>query len=268
MNHNLLPIKRELSPAYQLSLAVAVLMVMASLAGLLFSQALYQSEDLRQAFVPNDVINLLIGLPILLGSMALARRGSLMGLLFWPGALLYTLYNYIAYAVAMPLTVQFVLYLALVILCVSTIFLLVTNIDALVIQERLGGAVAERFGGGVLVGLGVLFFMMRAGVIVQALTGQGQNKAEAAVAIADLFIMPALVIGGALLWQQKPLGYVSGASLLFQASMLFIGLLAIFILQPFLTGIPFPVLDFGVVLIMGLICFIPFGLFLRGILKS
>jgi hypothetical protein len=63
MNHNLLPIKRELSPAYQLSLAVAVLMVMASLAGLLFSQALYQSEDLRQAFVPNDVINLLIGLP-------------------------------------------------------------------------------------------------------------------------------------------------------------------------------------------------------------
>jgi 4-hydroxybenzoate polyprenyltransferase len=105
MNHNLLPIKRELSPAYKLSLAVAVLMVMASLAGLLFSQALYQSEDLRQAFVPNDVINLLIGLPILLGSMALARRGSLMGLLFWPGALLYTLYNYIAYAVAMPLTV-------------------------------------------------------------------------------------------------------------------------------------------------------------------
>ena len=84
--------------------------------------------------------------------MALARRGSLMGLLFWPGALLYTLYNYIAYAVAMPLTVQFVAYLALVILCVSTIFFLVTNIDALVIQERLGGAVAERFGGGCWLG--------------------------------------------------------------------------------------------------------------------
>ena len=119
MSTTQLPITKNLTLAYKLSLAVAILMVMASLAGLLFSQALYQSEDLHHAFVPNDVINLLIGLPILLGSMALARRGSLMGLLFWPGALLYTLYNYIAYAVAMPLTVQFVLYLALVILCVS-----------------------------------------------------------------------------------------------------------------------------------------------------
>jgi hypothetical protein len=268
MSTTQLPIKRDLSPAYQLSLAVAFLVAMVSLVGLLFPQVLYPSDELRQAFVPNDVINLLIGLPILLGSMALARRGSLMGLLFWPGALLYSLYNYIAYAVAMPLTVQFVAYLALVILCVSTIFFLVTNIDALVIQERLGGAVAERFGGGVLVGLGILFFIMRAGVIAQALTGQGQNKAEAAVAIADLFIMPALVIGGALLWQRKPFGYVSGAGLLFQASMLFIGLLAIFILQPFLTTVPFPLVDFGVVFAMGLICFIPFGLFLRGILKS
>jgi hypothetical protein len=268
MSTTQLPIKRDLSLAYQLSLVVVFLVGMVSLAGLLYPQVLYPSEDLRHAFVPNDVINLLIGLPILLGSMALARREKLTGLLFWPGALLYTFYNYIAYTVAMPLTVQFVAYLALVILCAYTIFLLVASVDALSVRNRLFGIVSERLGGGVLVGLGVLFLIMRAGVIVQALSGQAQNEAEAAVAIADLFIMPALMIGGALLWQRKPLGYVGGAGLLFQASMLFIGLLAIFILQPFLTGTPFPVLDFGVVLIMGLICFIPSGLFLRGILKS
>jgi hypothetical protein len=263
-----LSITKDLSLAYRLSYAVAILMFMVSLAGLLFPDGLYPSDDLRRAFVPNDVVNLLIGLPILLGSLTLTRGSRLVGLLFWPGALLYSLYNYIAYAVAMPMTVQFVAYLALVILCTSTIFLLVTRMDALAIQRRLSGAVPEKFGGGVLVGLGVMFFIMRAGVIAQALTGVAQNKAEAAVAIADLFVMPVLVIGGVLLWQRKPLGYVSGAGLLFQASMLFIGLLAIFILQPFLTAASFSLVDFGVVFAMGLVCFIPFGLFLRGIIKN
>jgi hypothetical protein len=79
MSTTQLPIKRDLSLAYQLSLAVAFLIVIASLAGLLFPQVLYPSEDLRHAFVPNDVINLLIGLPILLVSITLARREKLTG---------------------------------------------------------------------------------------------------------------------------------------------------------------------------------------------
>jgi hypothetical protein len=37
--------------------------------------------------VANNVGNLVIGLAILLGAMGLARRGRLIGLLFWPGAL-------------------------------------------------------------------------------------------------------------------------------------------------------------------------------------
>jgi hypothetical protein len=268
MNTSQLPLTKSISMAYMLSYAVAILVFAASLAGLVIPQVIYPGEDLRRAFLPNDVVNLVIGLPILLVSMALARSGKLAGLLFWPGALLYSLYNYLAYAVAMPLTLQFVAYLLLVVLCTYIIFRLVSSMDALAIQQRLGGVVPEKFGGGVLVILGVLFFLMRAGIIAQALTGEAQNKAEAAVAIADLMIMPLLVIGGVLLWQQKPLGYVSGAGLLFQASMLFIGLLTIFILQPFLTAEPFPLVDFGVVFVMGLICFIPFGLFWRGITKK
>jgi hypothetical protein len=49
------------------------------------------------------VVNLLIGLPILLGSMWLARRGQLIGLFLWPGALLFVLYNDIIYVFAMPI---------------------------------------------------------------------------------------------------------------------------------------------------------------------
>jgi hypothetical protein len=71
--------------------------------------------------VSNDVVNLFIGLPILLGSMWLAWRGKLIGLLFWPGALFFVLYNYLIYVFAMPLNVAFLLHLALVTLSVYTI---------------------------------------------------------------------------------------------------------------------------------------------------
>jgi hypothetical protein len=71
-----------------------------------------------------------------------------------------------------------------------------------------------------------------------------------------------------MLWQRRAFGYAAGPALLFQASMLFAGLLAFFALQPFIAGVPFPALDFLVILAMGIICFIPFGLYLRGMTNS
>ncbi|NOH01814.1 MAG: hypothetical protein HND47_07555 [Chloroflexi bacterium] len=258
------PITRSLSVEYTLSLITALLMAAMSVIGLFVPDALYQTEELRRSFLSNDIVNLFIGLPILLGSMAWARRGQLIGLLFLPGALLYVTYNYIAYAVAMPLTWQFIPYVLLVVLSGFIIYRLMTSLDGRSIQQRLNGKIPERFAGGVLAGLGALFFLRGIGQLVQAsITGP-----ELAVIIADLLITPLWVIGGILLWRKKPLGYISGAGLLFQASMLFVALLVFFILQPVVAGVPFPTTDFIVVFVMGLVCFVPFGLFVRGMLRN
>lgn len=75
------------------------------------------------------------------------------------------------------------------------------------------------------------------------------------------------ITGGVVLWQKKALGYVIGAGLIFQACVLFIGLLIYFILQPILFNLPFPLNDFIVIFFMGWICCIPFGLLVRGIIR-
>jgi len=134
-------------------------MTAASLAGLLAPHTLYPTEALRHGFVSNDVVNLVLGLPLLLVAPVLTRRGQLLGLLFWPGALFYVTYNYIAYAVTRPLTWQFVLYLALVGLSTWAILRLLKSIDGAAVQAQLAGAVPARFGGGVLAALGALFFV-------------------------------------------------------------------------------------------------------------
>jgi hypothetical protein len=262
-------LKHEIALAYVLSCVVAVLVAVGSLAGLFFPSTLYPTEELRQSFVANDVVNLFIGLPLLIWAMALARRSKLAGLLFWLGALLYIVYNAIAYAVAMPFTWQFVVYLAQVALSAYAIVRLVADIDRVAVQQRLAGAVPEKFAGGVLAGLGVLFFLRTISQIVGALAGQQTiARTEIAVLVADLVFTPVWVFVGIWLWRKRALGYVSGAGLLFQASMLFVGLLVFFLLQPWLAGVPFPAVDFVVILVMGLICFIPLGLFVRGVLAK
>lgn len=266
---NSIPITRNLTLTYRLSLVVAGLMAAASLAGLIFQNNLYPSIELRRSFVSNDAVNLFLGLPILLGSLAFAQRGKLMGLLFWPGALLFVAYNFIAYTVAMPMGFMTVLYLALVILSGYTLFRLLTSIDSTAVQQRLKGHVPERLAGGMLAGFGLLFFLRGIGVVVSALSGQASlSGGELGTLIADFVTTPIWVLGGVLLWRRQAFGYLTAAGLLFQASMLFVGLLVFFTLQPVLTGVPFPVDDFVVILGMGVIFFVPFGLFVRGILAK
>jgi hypothetical protein len=264
-----LPIRYNITLIYALSFIVAILMVTASIAGLLFPTVIYPTDELLRSFVSNDVVNLLIGLPILLGSMWLAWRGKLIGLLLWLGALFFVLYNYLVYVFAMPFNVAFLLHLALVTLSVYTLIALVASIDGKAVQQRLTGAVPERLAGGVLTGLGLLFFLRVIGVLVSALTSQTPiTETELALHTADFLITPAWVIGGVLLWRRKEFGYVTGLGLLFQASMLFIGLIIFLLLQPFLTSAQFVLIDVVVIFTMGLICSIPFALFVRGVVSN
>jgi len=261
--------KGNLSGIYVSSIIVAVLMTISSIAGLISRETIYPTEELVQSFVPNDVVNLFIGLPILLGSMWLTRRGKLIGPLFWMGALFFVFYNYIGYIFAVPLTWGFIFYLSLTVMSVYTFISLVISIDDESVSQRLKGAVPEKFAGGVLTGLGLLFILRVIGVLAGAVVkGSDLPEIEIAVNVADLFITPAWVIGGIQLWRRQAFGYVTGLGLLFQGSMLFIALIIFLLLQPLLTNAPFAAVDAIVVFLMGLICFIPFGLFIHGAISN
>ena len=67
-SHDALPITQDLTLMYKVSAIIAILMTIASVSGLLFSSAIYPTDDVLQTFFANDVVNLLVGLPILIGS--------------------------------------------------------------------------------------------------------------------------------------------------------------------------------------------------------
>jgi hypothetical protein len=268
-NEEKLPIKSNLRLVYILSLFIAGLLVFTSVSGILLGSTIYPTRELFNNFIANDVVNLLIGLPVILVSIILTLQGKLVGLLFWPGSLLFVIYNYMIYVLAMPLNWVVLLYMTLIALSVYTIITLGTIVDGKKIRQRLTGVVHERISGAILVAMGLLFMLQAGGAMIDSVINQIQiTGIEFAVHVADFSISPILVIGGLLLWRRKEFGYASGLGLLFQASMLFIGLIAFLIIQPLLTQTAFLTVDILVVSIMGLICFIPLVLFIRGVVAK
>jgi hypothetical protein len=263
---NQLPLKRPLSDAVNLSRIAAILMAAASLAGILFPAAVYVTPELQQSNLTNDVVSITIGLPVLLGSIWFARRGSLLGLLLWPGALLYVVYNYLAYAFGNPFGWLTVFSLVLVSISTLATINLVGSIDAEKVKDQIVEKAPRRFAGVVMIIFGAFFIVRVAGIITGAVTGSTPLPlSEIGLAVADVTLSILWVIGGILLLRRQPLGYLSGLGLMFAASALFIGLLVFFILQPLITDVPFALVDFVVVLLMSLVCFVPFGLYVRSI---
>jgi len=281
---NALPIKRDLTFAYRSSLIVAVLIAVVSASGLLFGSAGLYGPDPKLAvgvteaeagllvpgFLALDAYNLVVGLPILLASLWLARRGSLIGLLLWPGALFYVLYTYALYLVGAPFSTLFLAYVALVAFSAYTTIGIVASIDGEQVRQRLVSVIPARTIGGILIGLAILTLAQDAsGAVVTALaSGAPFDPVARHVWIADLALeVPAVLIGGVLLWRHKRLGYVAGAGLLLQFGLTPTGLAAIIALQPVLTAEPLNAGTIGGLLIFSLVCFATLAFFIRGAIR-
>ena len=276
------PVGRDLTLAYRLSLAVAALMTFASAAGVLLglSDGLYGPDPARAlgateaeaglllpGLLGQDLFDLVVGVPLLLGAMWLARRGSPIGLLPWPGMLFYALYWSVLYLVGAPFSVLFLLYVPLVILSAYATIALVSSIDGEALRERLAGAMPARLVGGLLVVLALLTFGQDAtGALTTALAGETPpDPAARPVWISDLaLVVPATLAGGVLLGLRRPLGYVAGAGLLLSYGLTPVGLVFGMALGAVLTGAQPDVATVVALLVFGLVSFAPLVFFFRG----
>ena len=261
---NALPTKSSLSPAAVISMLAGALAAAAAAWGLFGADRLYLTAAQRQSFLPNDVVTLVLVLPALLISMLLAWRGSWPALLCWPGALLYLTYNAIAYCAAFWASAFGFLNLGIGLLSALAVVLTLRSFNLPGLGLYLAGNFPEKLTGGVLLGFGLLFFGMRAALLFQALPAPpAALTPEQATALADVLITPLWIAGGWAMLRRQAAGLAAGG-LLFQASLLFLGLLLLFLLQPLLSETPFSWVDFGVIAALGALVVTAAVLYLRG----
>ena len=264
-----LPIKREITLAYLISGFVALIMSVVSVAGILYGSHIYPASQVSSN-TGTDVLNLFVGLPMLLGSMWFARRGSLIGLLCWPGALFYILYVYTFYVLGVPFNILFLPYVVLVTLSAYTTIGLVASIDGEAVRQRLSGKVPARTTGGLFILIAILFMTVDVFLVVTTLASRTPVDATTQVSwIADFTIqLPALLVVGVLLWRREAFGYVAAPGLLIQGSVLNAGFALVLMLQAIFAASSINAPFVALVFVIGAISFIFLVFFVRGAARS
>ena len=252
--------------AWILSVVVALIMTILSCLGLSFSDVFYPTASLREQYLANDAVSLLIGTPIFL--VSLRNKDQLYGALLLPSALIYVIYNYVAYALGRPWDWTAACGLVLVILSSIALIFLLKAMDHDAVMQRLAGKVGERSCGWVLVMFGLGFIALAVSTISSTVAEEEETfRGEKSVAISDIIVSLGWVGGGILLLYNKPLGYSTGLGLLVAASCLFLGLVLYFFIAPLVSDRLLDWMEVISVLVMGFVCFIPTGLFWRGVMR-
>ena len=208
-----------LRAAYRLSWAIAVLMMVASAAGLLIDGLYRDGPWAREALRGGDLTTIAVAAPILVASTLLARRGSRAAQAVWLGALAYSLYNYAYYVFGAAFNDIFVLHIALFSLSIAALVLAIANIDVAAIAARFRGMRGARLSGGFLAVVGAalgglwVFLAIRFAVTGELMAGLPPDGLHLVFAIDTSLLVPALVISGILLWRRTGRGFVFGTAM-------------------------------------------------------
>jgi len=262
-----LGIKNKLTVVYVLSIMIGVLVILVSSVGMIYSTSIYLSNDISGAFLPTDYLNLIIGVPFLLIAMLLVKSKKIIGLISWCGALFYMIYVYIPYVISVPFGPLFLPYLLIVVLSLYTLIGLLTTIDHQVVKEKMSGRVSRKIIAGILAGLGSLIVIRQVAMILTALTTKSQvNMQELSIWIDDFIVaVPSLLISSFLMLKKRPLGYVICGGMLLTYGILSLELVPIMIYQAELANTAIDIAGIVVVIVMTLICLIPYGFIVSGI---
>ncbi len=233
----------------------------------LLGHGLYRYDTLLAGagFRGVDLVILVIGVPLLLLSTALYRRGSLRGHLLLAGMLAFFLYDYASMAVGAAYNELFLVYIALVSTSLFGFILAFATVDL----DRLRAAVAPTLP---VRGIAGFLFVTFAGLVVIWLSpivaGLVEGRPPAVLGtyttiitfVLDLAVVaPSILLAGLLVLRRSAFGYLLAATVLVVTLLLAPALIAMTAFQ-LAAGVTFtpgevigPVVSFTVIGVAGMV---------------
>lgn len=213
---------RTVPATYLLSGAVAAVTGVAA-ALTCFAPALLRGPAVMNGSARGTALMVLVlTIPVLLGSMAWAARGSLRAQVVWLGALAHLLYNAVMFLFGTPANPLLLLYLAMLALTLWSALAVVRHIDVEALPQRFDARTPVRFIAGYL---GVVAALNTALWLTRVIPGivhsgqpvylDGTGLPTNPVFVQDLaWWLPLALVAAAWLWQRRPWGYLAGGAIL------------------------------------------------------
>jgi hypothetical protein len=215
----------SLRTAYVLSVIVAPLAAAVSVAGLRFP-GLYPGDWGNGTSLGNDLVTLVVAVPLLSLAMIFSARGSLRARLLWLGTLYYTVYNYAFYVFGIPVTRLYLPWISLFVLSGIAFVLGIGNLD---VEPFAGGFSSRTPARWIAVFLfytaTMISFLWISQWVKFLASGRvpevnGSQFAYQVIAAVDLsFMVPMQITAACLLFRRRPWGYVLGSVALVQGAI-------------------------------------------------
>jgi len=213
--------------ALSLSVIIVVLATFSSTGGL-FLDGLYRDNTLvTLSFEGNDIVTLILAIPMMITAMIFVKRGSIRAELIWLGMLDYMLYNFTYYLFGAAFNWFFLLYVTLFTLSIFTLIFGLINIDATSIAQRFRASTPVKWISGymffVAIGLSTVYVDQSLDFIITGvippIIEKVDNPTNVVFALDLSLLVPVLVLGAIWLWKRQPWGYIlSGMALVKGAS--------------------------------------------------
>lgn len=256
-----------------LSIAIAVLALIAAATGVFWQgsgsspsfttvrgevvplqgHGLYRFDSLSFATqgIAQDVVTLILGIPLLVTGLVLARKGSLRGRLLLTGTLAYMLYSYITYSFLSAFNEMFLVYVAIFSLSLFAFILALSGLDPDLVTRQINKTFPRRGLAIFMTLIGAFLTLAWLGRILPAqLAGLPPVGLESSTTLGiqalDLaVIVPTAFLTAVLLWRSRPWGLTLAAVLIVKLLTMGAALVAM-IINMVLTGVPVSAVESGI----------------------
>jgi hypothetical protein len=186
---------------------------------------LYKNDSVSYALQAKtqDVVTLVLGLPMLALSIWLYQQGGLRGKLLLAGTLANFFYIYIMMAVLAAFNPLFLVYVVLFSASLYGMILVLVSIDVPSLPASFSDKFPRRWTAGLMIGIGVFLVMAWLGRVLPPIL-QGSVPASIDIystlpvqALDMGLLAPAAIGGGLALWKKKPAGYLLAGVILVKA---------------------------------------------------
>lgn len=208
-----------------------------------------------------DIVTLLVGIPLLGVGLIASRRASVRGKMLQCGALGYFLYTYASYSFLSMYNPLFLLYVALFSLSLFGFLLAFSCFKEREVLDSLKERYPRRFLGGYLIGMGILLALMWIARIVPPLASGDppvgiEHYTTLIIQALDLgVVVPAAIVTGVLFLRRRPIGATLAGVLFIKLLTMALALFSMMIVMAFsqVTLALGEVIIFTVLLALGIV---------------
>jgi hypothetical protein len=238
----------------------------------IYGKGLYRHESAQIASqaIAQDVVTLFLGIPLLLFSLYLARKGLLKGRLLLTGTLGYFLYTYVSYSFLSMYNSFFLLYVFLMSASLFAFILAMMSFDIQTLPKYFNEKLPVTFIGSFLLVVSFVFAFMWLGKIVPSLMKDTppvglEHYTTLVIQAMDLgFVIPASILAGIWLMKRKPFGFLLASVMIIKEITLLTALSAMMVFQ-MLAGIKGLSVMLAIVILFNLIVIYCMYLFTKNI---